>query len=145
MVHAEMVFHTIKKINMQNNVMDTGVFAFVSSEHYSVDYSEDNTMAVAALTESVECKGEPSRFCLELTLEGVFLLDGVKSKAQKEEAHRKCYDSLFPVAAQLVQSLTAGCGADGGIKIQKRSLKHVNFGAEPEERNGKIIDFPLDR
>ena len=117
----------------------------ISNDHISVNYSEDNTMAIATLKERIEMKGNPSRFCIQLTLEGVFLLDGVRTEDQKEEVHRKCYDNLFPIAEQIIKFLTIHSGMSQGVSIQKRNLKQVNFGPEPEQKNGRIIDFPTDK
>lgn len=145
MAHVELACYKIEKLNMLNRILDTQIMEGIHNDHFSVDYSKDNTMAIATLIESIEMKGKPSKFYIELILEGVFSLEGVRTKAQKEEAYRKYYDDLFPIAQKIIKFLTINSGMSEGVSIQKRTFKQVNFGSEPEERNEKLIDFPTDR
>lgn len=144
MSYVELACYKIEKLNMQNRIIDTQIMEGINNDHFSVDYSEDNTMAIATLKESIEMKGNPSKFCIELILAGVFLLEGVRTKAQKEEAYKKYYDDLFPIAQQIIKFLTIHSGMSEGVTIQKRTFKQVNFGSGKEERNEKLIDFPTE-
>lgn len=144
MAYVEMACYKIAKLNMINNILDTEIIEGTNRDHFSVAYGEDDSMAIATLTEYVEIEDKPSKFYIELSLEGVFLLDSIKSKAKKEMAHRKCYDDLFPIAEQIIKFLTINSGMSEGISIQKRTLKQVNFSSEPEKKNEKLIDFPKD-
>lgn len=145
MAHVELACYKIEELNMQNRIIDTQIMEGINNDHFSVDYSEDNTMAIATLKESIEMKEKPSKFCIELILEGVFLLEGVRTKAQKEEAYKKYYDDLFPIAQQIIKYLTIHSGMSEGVTIQKRTLKQVNSDPEQKKRNEKLIDFPTDR
>ncbi len=142
MGHVEMTCCIIKKLEMVNNILDNRIIKCCDEGKFSVDYSEDFTMGVATLVDRIELEENPSQFCIELTLEAVFLLDGVRKKSSRETAHRECYDAMFPVASKIVNFLAINSGMDGGITIQKHPLKQVNFGPEPKEENEKIIDFP---
>lgn len=144
MVYVELTCYKIEKLNMINRILASGAIEGANRDSFSVDYSSDNTVGVAALTEYVELNDNPQKFCIELTLEGGFLFDGIKTKKQKEEAHKKCYDILFPIAQEIIKYLTIHSGMSGGIIIQKRTLKQINFGSKPEEKSDKIIDFPTD-
>lgn len=145
MSYVELACYKIKELNMQNYIIDTQEMAGYNKDHISVEFSEDLTMAIATLVEEIGMENEPSQFYVELTLEGVFLLEGVRSKAQKEVVHRKCYNNLFPIAEKIIKFLTINSGMSEGVTIQKRALKQVNFDSEPKEKKGKIIDFPTDR
>ncbi len=144
MGHAEMTCCIIKKLEMVNNILDNRIIKCCDTGKFSVDYSEDFTMGVATLVDRVELEDDPSQFCFDLTLEAVFLLNGVRKKSSRETAHRECYDAMFPVASKIVNFLAVNSGMDGGITIQKHPLKQVNFGPKPQEKNEKIIDFPTN-
>lgn len=144
MAHVELACYKIEKLNMLNRILDTQIMEGINNDHFSVDYSKDNTMAIATLIESIEMKGKPSKFYIELILEGVFSLEGVRTKAQKEEIRGKCYDDLFPIARQIIKFLTIHSGMSEGVTIQKRTLKQVNFDPKTEKRNEKLIDFTTD-
>lgn len=145
MVYVEMACYKIKSLNMKNNINDIEMLEGTNGSCFSVDYKNDNTMAIATLKERVETKGKPSKFCIELILEGVFSLEGVRTKAQKEETQRRCYDDLFPIAEQIIKYLTMNSGMSEGVSIPKRSLKKVNLGSDPKETDKKIIHFPKDQ
>ncbi len=144
MGHVEMTCCFIKKLEMVNNILESDIIKCCDTGRFSVDYSEDFTMGVATLVDRIELEENPSQFCIELTLEAVFLLDGVRKKSSRETAHRECYDAMFPVASKIVNFLSINSGMGGGITIQKHPLKQVNFGPEPQEKNEKIIDFPTN-
>lgn len=145
MVNVEMACYKIKSLNMLNNINDIEMLEGTNGSCFSVNYKKDNTIAVAALKENIETKGKPSRFRIELILEGVFSLEGVKTKAQKEEVNRRCYDDLFPVAEQIIKYLTMNSGMSEGVSIPKRSIEKVNLESDPEEKKEKIIRFPKEK
>lgn len=144
MALVELAYYKIKKINMMNNIEDFALIAVANRDHFSVTYDEDSDMAIATLTEYVEVEKNPSQFLIELTLEAVFAVnDDVSTEAQKETAHRECYDKLFPVARKIIKYLTVNSGMSEGLTIPKQPLKKVNFGAELEPQDDKIVNFPL--
>lgn len=144
MSYVELACYKIKKLNMQNKIIDTQEIVGYNKDHISVEFNEDHTMAIATLVEEIGLEDDPSKFYIKLILEGVFSLEGVRTKAQKEKVHRRCYDDLFPLAEQIIRFLTIHSGMSEGISIQKRTLKQVNSDPEPEKRNEKLIDFPTD-
>lgn len=144
MALVELAYYKIKKLNMMNNIEDFALIAVANRDHFSVTYDEDSDMAIATLTEYVEVEKNPSQFLIELTLEAVFAVnEEVKTEAQKETAHRECYDAIFPMAKKIIKYLTVNSGMSEGITIPKKSPKQVNFGAEPEPQDDKIVNFPL--
>lgn len=145
MSYAELACYKIKELNMQNKILDTQEIVGYNKDHTSVEFNEDHTMAIATLVEEIGMENEPFKFYINLILEGVFSLEGVRTKAQKEEVHRKCYDALFPIARQIIKFLTVNSGMSQGVTIKKRTLKQVNSSPETEKRNEKLIDFPTDR
>lgn len=100
MVNVMLTCYKIERLNMVNRILVSGAIEGANRDSFSVDYNSDNTVGVATLTEYVELNDNPpkKKFCIELTLEGGFLFDEIKTKKQKEEAHKKCYDALFPIA-----------------------------------------------
>ena len=142
MAHIEMIYCKIKDLNMKNHLKDSQTLKCTNKDHFSVVYNKDHTTAVATLTESLEMTKKPSRFYLELTLEGVFLIEDVKNKSQREDTHRKCYSDMFPIAAEIIKYLTSNSGVREGVSIQERLLKQVNFGPEAKMKNENIINFP---
>lgn len=142
MVSVEMICYKIEELNMRNRITETQTMRCINRDHFSVEYKENLTVAIATLTEYVEMEEYPSQFCIKLVLEAVFLLDGVKNKSQKETAHRKCYNEMFPYAAQIIHHLTVDSGMSGGVTIERQQLKQVNFGSKPQEKSGKVVAFP---
>lgn len=144
MSYVELACYKIKELNMHNKIIDTQEIVGYNKDHVSVEFNEDHTMAIATLVEEIGLEDEPSKFYIKLILEGVFSLEGVRSKVQKEKVHRRCYDDLFPIARQIIKFLTVNSGMSEGVTIQKRTLKQVNSESEPKERNEKLINFPTD-
>lgn len=145
MVNVEMACYKIESLNMINNIKDIEMLEGINSSYFSVDFKKDNTIAIATLRERIETEGKPSKFCIDLILEGVFSIDGVRTKAQKEEADRRCYDDLFPVAEQIIKYLTMNSGMSEGVSIPKQSPQRVNLESDQEEKDEKIIHFPKDQ
>lgn len=145
MVYVEMACYKIERLNMINNINDIEMLEGINSSYFSVDFKKDNTIAIATLRERIETEGKPSKFCIDLILEGVFSIDGVRTKAQKEEADRRCYDDLFPVAEQIIKYLTMNSGMSEGVSIPKQSPQRVNLESDQEEKDEKIIHFPKDQ
>lgn len=145
MVNVEMACYKIESLNMINNINDIEMLEGINSSYFSVDFKKDNTIAIATLRERIETEGKPSKFCIDLILEGVFSIDGVRTKAQKEEADRRCYDDLFPVAEQIIKYLTMNSGMSEGVSIPKQSPQRVNLESDQEEKDEKIIHFPKDQ
>lgn len=144
MIYVELECYKIENLTMQNKIIDTEEFTGYNKDHISVKFNEGLTMAIATLVEEIGMENNPSKFNIKLILEGVFSLEGVRSKAQKDEVHRRCYDDLFPIARDIIEFLTINSGMSEGVTIQKRTLKQVNCGTEPEKKNKKLIDFPTD-
>lgn len=144
MSYVELACFKIKELNMQNKIINTQEIAGYNTGGISVEFNDDHTMAIATLVEEIGLEDEPSKFYIKLILEGVFSLEGVRTKAQKEKVHRRCYDDLFPLAEQIIRFLTIHSGMSEGISIQKRTLKQVNASSKPEKRSEKLIDFPTD-
>lgn len=140
-----MACYKIESLNMINNINDIEMLEGINSSYFSVDFKKDNTIAIATLRERIETEGKPSKFCIDLILEGVFSIDGVRTKAQKEEADRRCYDDLFPVAEQIIKYLTMNSGMSEGVSIPKQSPQRVNLESDQEEKDEKIIHFPKDQ
>lgn len=124
MALVELAYYKIKKINMMNNIEDLGLIAVANRDHFSVTFDGDSDMAIATLTEYVEVEKNPSKFMIELTLEAVFAVnDDVSTEAQKETAHRECYEAIFPMARKIIKYLTVNSGMSEGITIPKKSPK----------------------
>lgn len=140
-----MACYKIESLKMINNINDIEMLEGINSSYFSVDFKKNNTIAIATLKERVETEGKPSRFCIELILEGVFSIDRVRTKAQKDEVHKKCYDDLFPIAEQIIKYLTMNSGMSEGVSIPKRSIEKVNLESDPEEKKEKIIRFPKEK
>lgn len=140
-----MACYKIESLKMINNINDIEMLEGINSSYFSVDFKKNNTIAIATLRERIETEGKPSKFCIDLILEGVFSIDGVRTKAQKEEADRRCYDDLFPVAEQIIKYLTMNSGMSEGVSVSKQSLKKLNLESDQEEKDEKIIHFPKDQ
>lgn len=118
MSYVELACYKIRKLNMQNKIIDTQEIVGYNKDHISVEFNEDHTMAIATLVEEIGLEDDPSKFYIKLILEGVFSLEGVRrTKAQKEKVHRRCYDDLFPFAEQIIRFLTIHSGMSEGISI----------------------------
>lgn len=54
MVAVELVSYKIAKLNMVNNISDSGILQLENAVSFDVKYKQDNRMAVAVLTEYVK-------------------------------------------------------------------------------------------
>lgn len=137
-----LICYQIKKLEVNNNLDGTRNLDTVTTEQLNVFFHEKEHGAVARLSEFIEAE-EESLFSLQLVLEGIFMIQRVKSDAQKDEAFRKFYRKLFPIAAQIIQDITVHCDIIDGIRIQPNPSQ-IHRGSESEEKSNKIINFPTE-
>lgn len=144
MVNAELMSYKITGLNMRNDLEGSGQLEIKRSSAFDVTYDIESEMAVATLTESLGTEDDSNSFFIDLTLEGIFHTTGVKSKASKKKVHVKCYDDLFPYAAQIISQLTMNSGMTG-VVLEKRTMEFdsVNFGEKP--KSDKIIEFKIQK
>ena len=141
MAEATLLGFKITRISMVNSIKEQGELRLANTSGFTVDYTPDNTQAIAELTTTLELANHPGDFHIDLTIEGTFSLTGIVNIETKKDTHLMCYDLLFPVASQFVELLASNSGfAD--LKLKKNTIKResIHFGEQPED--GKIIDFP---
>lgn len=141
MAKATLLGFKITRITMVNAIKEQGGLMLGTTFGFTVDYTPDNTQAIAELTTTLELANHPGDFHIDLTIEGTFDLMGIVNTETKKDAHLMCYDLLFPVASQFVELLASNSGF-AGLKLEKRTIKResIHFGDKPED--GKIIEFP---
>lgn len=144
MINAELMSYKTSRLNMKNDLEESGQLEIKRSSDFDVTYDIEGEMAVATLTECLGTEDDSNSFFIDLTLEGIFHITGVKSKASKRKVHVKCYDALFPYAAQIISLLTMNSGMSG-VLLEKRTMEFdsVNFGEKP--KSDKIIEFKIQK
>lgn len=147
MLSVELVFYKIYDIKMSNNLKDNGLIQLENSMGFDLKFGQDDQSAVAVLTEYVRHREEPNLFCIELVVQGIFRLTGIKNVSAKREAHLKCYDELFPYANQIMTYLTGNSGMNG-FMLKKFPIEFadINFGTKPDNMDsGKVIKLWSDK
>lgn len=144
MVNAELIGYKISSLNMRNELEESGELEIKRNSDFDVTYNIKDGMAVATLAEHLSTDDDLNSFYIDLTLEGVFHITGVKSEASQKKVHVKCYDDLFPYAAQIISQLTMNSGM-GGVVLEKRTIEstYVNSGEKP--KSDKIIEFRIQK
>ena len=144
MVNAELMGHKISSLNMRNALEGSGELEIKRNSDFDVTYKFESGIAVATLAECLRTDDDLNNFYIDLTLEGVFHITGVKSEASKKKAHIKCYDDLFPYAAQIISQLTMNSGM-GGVVLEKRTNQSVSVTSGEKPKSDKIIEFKIQR
>ena len=145
MLKIELLDYRIRRLDMLNKLNGSeegGEVEISDGMDFSVDFKFKDNLAVAVLTECLEMEGS-NKFHIELTLEGFFHVEGIKSDKLQKEAHVRCYDGLHPYADQLIRILSLSSGILG-LALKKRFMdpKSVNIGKKPKPvKDGKVIDF----
>lgn len=144
MVNAELIGYKISSLNMRNDLEGSGQLEIQRNSDFNVTYKIESGIAVATLVESLSTDDDLNSFYIDLTLEGAFHITGVKSEASKKKVHVKCYDDLFPYAAQIISQLTMNSGM-GGIVLEKRTNQSVSVTSGEKPKSDKIIEFKIQR
>lgn len=106
-----------------NNLEESGEVRLSDKMEFSVEFEPENSMAVAVLAQYLEME-DSNKFYMELVLEGIFHVEGMKSKKLQEEAHLRCYDILFPYADQIIRMLSIESGLME-VAVEKKDLEPV--------------------
>lgn len=128
-----------------NNLEESGEVRLSDKMEFSVEFEPGENMAVAVLAQYLGMEGS-SIFYLKLVLEGIFHVEGMKSKKLQEEAHLRCYDILFPYADQFIRILSMNSGMME-VALKKKELipEKVHAGENPKTvRDKKVINFQPD-
>ena len=127
---------------MVNALEEQGEHRLANTFGFTIDYTPDNTQAVAELTDTLEVVNYPGDFHIDLSVQGIFDLTGIVDTETKKDAHLMCYDLLFPLVSQHMEMLASNSGM-AGLKIKKIPIKResIHFGERTED-SSKIIDFP---
>ena len=141
MVDVTLIGYKIKSIDLLNTIKRQGELKIGNTFGFNVAYSSDNTRAVAELTDSVQMVDRPEEFHLDLTIEGIFEVNGITDNETKKDAHIMCYDALFPFANQLVTQLATNSGM-AGLIFKKIPLKRESIQFGKKEQSDKITNFP---
>ena len=142
MVQVEMNGFKINNLSILNDIKEEGEKKLKNTFDFNVEYDRESELAFAFLTEKIEMVGDPKEFYIDLVLEGVFHVTGIKNKNDRKNVHLKLYDALFPYASHVLSHITLDCGLPG-LMIQKHPLElgEVHLGETPQNKNGKIIDM----
>lgn len=144
MVNAELIGYKISSLNMRNDLEGSGQLEIQRNSDFNVTYKIESGIAVATLVESLSTDDDLNSFYIDLILEGTFHITGVKSEASQKKVHAKCYDDLFPYAAQIISQLTMNSGM-GGIVLEKRTNQSVSVTSGEKPKSDKIIEFKIQR
>lgn len=139
MVKVNMLGHKILGLELLNRLQETGPVQLGNSYDFDIEFNKEG-VSYARIKETIEMIDHPELFHIDLALEGLFEIEGVKSMEDKKEAHLKCHDELFPYAKQIIAHLCVDTGLPG-LSIPKNymELDKVHFGRKP--KMGKIVDL----
>lgn len=139
MIDVELVSYQIKELNMVNNLTSTGNKKLVNS--VSSDCKWEDGMVVMTIVETLRQYGHPDCFCIELKMEGRFLISGAMDVSYKKEIHAKGYPQLIARANKIVSMLAENSGVQGlDIEISSLQPEDVYSGSKPDAvKEEKII------
>lgn len=147
MLDIELFGYKISKINMINDIPETGPLQLKNNIKFNIDYADDNETAEAILLSCIEHMKNPGMFLLEIEIKAIFEMDGIKSIDEREEANLRCYDELFYCMEQIMAYLMANTGIEG-VRLRKTNIIPNCTDSEISKLNdesvGKIIEFSPD-
>jgi preprotein translocase subunit SecB len=140
MPSVSLIGYKIKKVDMVNEIKSQGELKVGNTFEYSVAYAEDNSRAIATLTEIINMVDHPEQFHMNVAIEGIFELSDVVDNDTKKDAHVMCYDELFPFANNIVTQLAQNSGM-GGLVLRKLPMDKdkIQFGSKTQD---KVITLP---
>ena len=139
----EFITCQIKKIKMVNGLSSRGAVQIENSTELVIEHEWDNGLTEVVLKTCVKHKN-PSQFCIELELEGIFRRDEINDAVSKRKTHMICYDTLFPYANQIMTFLATNSGLQG-FMLQKQEIEPVNFDSNSNDDDiGRIIELRYD-
>lgn len=140
MLKINMLGYKIVGLELLNQIQEAGPVQLRSFYDFDVKFNKEGGMSFATLKETIEMIDHPEMLHIDLMLEGMFEIEGVKSLEDRKEVHLKCHDELFPYAKQIVSHLCVDTGLPG-LSIPKNymELDKIHFKKEPKK--GKIIEL----
>ena len=142
MSKIELLGYKISRLDLVNNLEESGEVRLSDKMEFSVEFEPENSMAVAVLAQYLKME-DSNEFYMELVLEGIFHIGGMENKKLQEEAHLRCYDILFPYADQFIRMLSMNSGLME-VALKKKELipDDVQSGGNPKAvRDKKVINF----
>lgn len=143
MPKVELMGYKICRLALLNEPEVAGEVGISDSMDFSVDFKNEDNLAVAVLTEHLEME-ESNKFYIELELKGFFHVEGIANKKLQKEANVRCYEALFPYMDQFLRILSIGIGMSECLSLEKRAMepKDVHIGKKPQNmKDKKVIDF----
>lgn len=138
MVKINMLGHKILGLELLNRLQEEGPVQIGSHYDFDVEFNKEG-VSFATIKETVELIDHPELFHIDLALEGMFEIEGVKTMEDKKEAHLKCHDELFPYVKQIISHLCVDTGLPGlSIPKSHMELDKIHCGEKPK---GKIVEL----
>lgn len=140
MLDVEMLSYKISKLSVVNNLdRDCRMkLIYLVSSHCKWD----GGMLLMTITAALRQYGHPERFCIELEMEGRFLVDGVINTEDKKDIHIMGYQKLIVHVNEILSVLAKKNSGMGELDIQISSLKpeDIHSGSKPDAaQQEKII------
>lgn len=147
MADVELMGYKIKKIDMNNNLSDSGLLQLENSIDFYIDYAENNRSAEATLFGYLRYNKNPDIFFLKLDVQAIFRVYGIENSDEKYEASLKCYDALFLCFREIMTCLAENTGLDD-FNLEKPEIFKQPADSEKNKLNDKgsekIIEFTPD-
>lgn len=150
MVDVELLGYKINKINMVNNLAETGPLQLSNHMEFKINHGDDDeSFREFILLSYTECSEDPGMFFLEIELQGIFKIDNVTNTNVKEEANFRCYDELYYYMEQIMTYIITENTGIVGFQLPKPNFLSEytdSEGNKPtgESSNGRIIEFKTD-
>lgn len=146
MADVELLGYKISKINMVNNISETGSLQLTNYMEFKIDYTKDNESAEATLFSCTEHK-DTNIFHLNLEIQAIFRVYDIKGNDEKEEVKHKCYDELFYCLEEIMTYLIDNTGIET-FKLRKLDMIPKRTDSRTKRPNakssGEIIEFRTD-
>lgn len=143
MVKVELIGFKINGLEILNNITESGLIKLGNTSDFEVQFDEKCGSACAVMKQTIEMVDKPENFHLDMEVQGMFQIDGIKSMADKKKAHSRCYDEMFPYANHIIKVLSVDLGMPLCISKQPMELGSVRVGSKPDKKGngGKIIEM----
>lgn len=147
MVEVELLGYKIRRINMHNNLSESGSLQLENSLEFNIDYADNDRSAEATLFAYLRHNKNPDVFLLELDVQAIFSVHGIKDNDGRDEASIKCYDELFCCLNEIMTYLAINTGLDD-FELEKPKIFKQSADSGVSKSNdkvsGKIIEFNLN-
>lgn len=143
MLRVEMIGFKISGLEILNNITESGPIKLGNTSDFEVQFDEKCGSACAVMRQTIELVDKPESFHLDMEVQGIFQIDGIKTMADRKKAHSRCYDEMFPYANHIIKVLSVDLGMPLYIRKQPMELGSVHFGGKPDKKgnSGKIIEM----